>query len=450
MGEFMLLRLFTLLLLTSFSISCNKVKPCSDEVVSKKQQLEESFKKLHGANVSDSEVEAFKDELNEYLNSVEDKKCKIGDAEYNAHPQVRELLAEFVTNSSFSIKVVYGDDNRVEAGTHPNPLYNQLASSVAAQIPVSAVGNGGQLLGNTLGDDFNLCSSERFRDQLSVANCSGFLVDDDLLVTAGHCVESNLDCDYNFWVFDYVEGSTAVTSGNVYQCDEVVSQALDEETGMDYAVVRLNRKVVGRSPLKFRLGDKVANSQSLVVIGHPSGLPQKIADDANVRDNSNAVFFSANLDTFGGNSGSPVFNTENGYVEGILVRGDVDYRQVEQNGNQCTVVNVCTQDGCDGEDVTRITAINGLPDFKVLGQSDTYKALFNKINSTSSSESYIVKLNARRTFDTVIAGRKFLDACVAHVYQRDTANEWLEQVEFNCEDSEQLQPVYDKYVEVAL
>ena len=59
----------------------------------------------------------------------------------------------------------------------------------------------------------------------------------------------------------------------------------------------------------------------------------------------------ANLDTYGGNSGSPVFNAQNNKVEGILVRGETDF---VSNG-QCNVSLVCPSTGCRGEDVTRAT-----------------------------------------------------------------------------------------------
>ena len=85
------------------------------------------------------------------------------------------------------------------------------------------------------------------------------------------------------------------------------------------------------------------------MIGHPCGLPQKFADGATVRDNTPKAFFVANLDTYGGNSGSPVFNSSNQAVEGILVRGENDF---VTNGT-CFVSLVCPTTGCRGEDVTR-------------------------------------------------------------------------------------------------
>jgi len=68
----------------------------------------------------------------------------------------------------------------------------------------------------------------------------------------------------------------------------------------------------------------------------------------------------ANLDTFGGNSGSAVFNAETGEVEGILVRGENDYVWSDENGSRCRVPQQCTNDACRGEDVTRITNIKTL------------------------------------------------------------------------------------------
>jgi hypothetical protein len=105
-------------------------------------------------------------------------------------------------------------------------------------------------------------------------------------------------------------------------------------------------------------GGKIDDRTPIVVIGHPSGLPTKIAGGAKVRDNSNDIFFSANLDTFGGNSGSAVFNEKSGEVVGILVRGENDY--VNDKDRECQVVNKCADNECRGEDVTRIENIRQL------------------------------------------------------------------------------------------
>jgi hypothetical protein len=44
-------------------------------------------------------------------------------------------------------------------------------------------------------------------------------------------------------------------------------------------------------------------------------------------------YFTANLDSYAGNSGSPVFNQKTGRVEGILIQGADDFVYNEEN--QC-------------------------------------------------------------------------------------------------------------------
>jgi V8-like Glu-specific endopeptidase len=154
-----------------------------------------------------------------------------------------------------------------------------------------------------------------------------------------------------------------VDQNNLYKCKKVVFATLGGDE--DYAIIQLDRKVVGRKPLKLRKSGVIKTSQSLFVMGHPSGLPQKYADGAKVFDHKGA-FFSTNLDTFGGNSGSPVFNAENYEVEGILVRGNTDYVVRTHNGERCRRVNICDskRENCkewnnniDGEQVSVIERI---------------------------------------------------------------------------------------------
>src|SRR5690606_28703319 len=101
--------------------------------------------------------------------------------------------------------------------------------------------------------------------------------------------------------------------------------------------------------LAVNRGAAVEGGDKLVVIGHPAGIPTKVAGDAYVREVKD-THFVANLDTFGGNSGSAVFNEKTGLIEGILVRGWQDFSY----SNGCRKSYVCKDDGCSGEDVTRV------------------------------------------------------------------------------------------------
>jgi V8-like Glu-specific endopeptidase len=266
--------------------------------------------------------------------------------------------------SQSSDKVIYGVDNRVDLFETQVPLFYELAHSTAAMVRSSSLNREGEsykISGNTL-ESRGICSTARFSKQITAASCSGFLVGANLLVTAGHCVTSQSDCNSFKWVFDYnvtQEESLefSVPSSSVYSCKRIVSQDLNRSTKNDFALIELDREVNDRSPLTFRTAGKVEKLTSLVVIGHPSGLPTKIADGAWVRENMNDYYFVTNLDTFGGNSGSAVFDTETGMVEGILVRGETDY---VWDSRGCRVPKICEEEGCRGEDVTRITNVSEL------------------------------------------------------------------------------------------
>lgn len=261
-------------------------------------------------------------------------------------------------------KVVYGDDNRVDVYDSDNALYIELAKSTAAMIKKSSLSfrkNEVQVRGRSL-EARGMCSSERFSQQMSSANCSGFLVGSDLLVTAGHCITGESACNSYAWVFDYAvdyadQYDVSVNKSSVYNCKEIVSRSLDYGSQNDYAMIRLDREVVDRRALTVRASGRPQIGDELVVIGHPSGLPTKIADGAVVR-NLMMNYFTSNLDTYGGNSGSAVFNANTGVVEGILVRGAQDYIYDRVKG--CRVTNVLSNEQGRGEDVTYITNVDQL------------------------------------------------------------------------------------------
>lgn len=278
------------------------------------------------------------------------------------------LLSATAMASNKQMDVIYGSDNRKDVFESTDSSLVELSKSTAAMIGASvlkAQGSDYLISAETL-EDKGICSSERFSKQIMAADCSGFLVTPNVLVTAGHCIKDVTDCANNKWVFDYKvdhaeQGDVTVAKSSVYSCSKIISRALDNNNKDDYAVIQLDRKVADRSPLQFRRSGKVTSGEAVAVIGHPSGLPTKIADGAKVRS-LNTKFFVANLDTYGGNSGSAVFNVRTGEVEGILVRGENDY--VFDSAKGCSVSNKCSDTGCRGEDVTYITNIAALKNLK--------------------------------------------------------------------------------------
>lgn len=294
------------------------------------------------------------------------------------------LSATLVHASNPDMDVVYGEDNRLDLYKVTNSLHKKLAQSTAGmvnlnQIKKSSRKNIFELASTrTLRDAENLCSGEAFEDQPVAPICSGFLVAPDIIVTAGHCYKSfstpeNV-CKSFAWVFDYNLKSASsdptknISLSNVYLCKSVVEAQLSPT--MDFSIIKLDRPVTGRAPLKFRDSGKVSSSAELVVIGHPTGLPTKVSPEGKITRNSDATTISTTLDTFHGNSGSAVFDAKTGLVEGILIQGKTDYRpSIPGNRNSCKVVNRCdgNANNCEagdeggsiarGEVVLRITSI---------------------------------------------------------------------------------------------
>lgn len=265
-------------------------------------------------------------------------------------------------------KVIYGIDNRIDLFETDSQFLLDLAASTAAMIPNNRITSNGDgsfvMSASSLGVSQRLCKDEKFYKQPTAANCSGFLVGPNLLVTAGHCMKNQSNCDSSSWVFNYAisdaqQGVNRIEKNDIYKCAKIIDTKLTSDQN-DYALIQLDREVEGRAPLAVRTSGVIGKDATLVMIGHPTGLPTKIAPEAAIRDNSHPLFFKATTDSFGGNSGSAVFNQETGEVEGILVRGERDYAY--DNAARCYRVNNCPETGCRGEDVTRITNITPLMD----------------------------------------------------------------------------------------
>ena len=282
-------------------------------------------------------------------------------SETNEFSEKEDGLCEGESQLFHNINVIYGEDNRLDMHEVCNAKHFEVAQSTLALVESDRIlshEEGWEIQTSPFGSSYYLCPSEPFYEQGVAAFCSGFLVTPNIIVTAGHCIYSQEDCERTKFVFGYgihtpLHNPTIVGSDDVYSCQKLIHSEMGID-GSDYAVVQLDRDVVGRTPLQIRRSGVIAVNSSLVVVGHPSGLPTKVADGAKVRSLSGAYFVS-NLDTYAGNSGSAVFNDVSGVVEGILVRGETDY--VFDRKNDCNLSNRCLEDSCLGEEITKITEI---------------------------------------------------------------------------------------------
>jgi hypothetical protein len=235
-------------------------------------------------------------------------------------------------------EVVYGRDDRLDYYAHPDPALRDLTrQSIVALMDGSSLESNGDgtftPVGGTLGRSQGLCRDERFYDQITAASCSGTLIDDDLVLTAGHCADSSTACSRAVWIFNYyLESETALATievADVYECAQIlVTEQPSRSSSLDYAIVKLDRPATPRHQPAEVVGRRqiLDQGQPVTIIGFGSGLPAKIDNGGSVLDPdpSGGEYFRASTDSFGGNSGSGVFD-EARRVVGILVNGDQDY-----------------------------------------------------------------------------------------------------------------------------
>jgi hypothetical protein len=256
-------------------------------------------------------------------------------------------------------KVIYGEDGRLDVHQAGEKLRKLAESTVALfsadHVRIDEQNKVAELTTASFGEEYTLCPDEPFREQRTGGYCSGSLVAPDIVMTAGHCIGGPTACEGTKFVFGFgireAGGQTpqSVPAADVYGCGGYIGGA-QVSGGPDWALVRLDRPVSDRAPLRISRRGMPPKGTPLFVIGHPAGLPTKVAGGASVRESGKDGYFTANLDTYGGNSGSAVFNAVTGEVEGILVRGETDWRW--ENG--CRRSNRVPDGGGRGEDVTEV------------------------------------------------------------------------------------------------
>jgi V8-like Glu-specific endopeptidase len=236
---------------------------------------------------------------------------------------------------------IYGD-NTLNDYYKINKSLQQLADSVVAIVKKSALiyDNDSQtykaLNLKVIGDERNLGKNADFANQKILSFCSGSLVDEGLVLTAGHCI-SKTPGDYTYYEDVYVifgwkqtkenEYNTTFTREQVYNVDRVVvhrladsSKISDNNEYQDYSLIKLDRRT-DKKPLAIdRTGDFLVVGNKVFLAGYPMGMSVKVTDpnDASIQDIGKTIY-STDLDAFGGNSGGPVFDSYTRRITGVVV-----------------------------------------------------------------------------------------------------------------------------------
>ncbi len=261
---------------------------------------------------------------------------------------------------------IYGTDDRQDI--YAVPQYRETAKAVAVAVGHNLLLSNGDGTSRVDGvenyGDF-VCAGERFAKQPSLGVCTGFLISDRLLVTAGHCgmpsgvVTDSYSpfCEAFDWYFGYAlsadgkSNNQNIPADRLYRCKRVIrAETIEVDPtrpgnlpGNDFALIELDRPVssdikplpIAKNPVKK--GDLV------FTIGFPLGMPAKFSGLSPVIKSELPIYFEVNLDTESGNSGGPVFNAQKEIV-GILVSGHPIDLTLDPK-LQCNHSNVCDDGG---------------------------------------------------------------------------------------------------------
>lgn len=252
---------------------------------------------------------------------------------------ISDLKAEMATKlpTTQGHDAIYGRDDREFITNKSDKKFQELAKSIALIVSVDRLDIGmfrTSIKAGSLQEVLNMCASERFVTRPALPGCTGFLVAPNIVATAGHCFQTEDDCANNKIIFDVDSKKQnrkgySFSSGHVFSCSRIIKNAYDPSNPdlQDFALIELDRAPKRRVPLKLNLSKKIADNEKVFTIGHPLGMPLMLSPNAVVSSNSSELQFKASLDSFEGNSGSPVFNTKTFEVEGILVNGREDLVQ---------------------------------------------------------------------------------------------------------------------------
>lgn len=258
---------------------------------------------------------------------------------------------------------IYGTDDRTDVYAHADARLRELAQQSTVVLVSRGDVNAANpanvtLAGTTLAAQENLCAGQRFASDPAPGFCSGTLIDDDLVITAGHCITDPRACAGTRFVFNFYRDAAdtlhTITSDDVYACASIVVRTQTFSPFRDYAILRLDRRVTaGHVPAPVHRGhDLLAAGAGVAVIGFPTGIPAKIDSGGTVRDpGAGGAAFVATTDTFHGNSGSAVYELASHEIRGLLIDGDVDWDSTPAG---CQVAHTCAETGCSGETSTYV------------------------------------------------------------------------------------------------
>lgn len=201
---------------------------------------------------------------------------------------------------------------------------------------------------NFNGDEgINLAPNQKFGTELAPGFGSSFLVGENLIITAAHCIRDkefrlkseseikNMSVVFNFHI-TAKSNKTKFNPNDVYKIIKILRYNCGNSAeSSDWALLQLDRKVVDIKPIRIDFSEEISEKmlgENIYALGCPSGMAVKCVslDDAKINKINPSIIIS-NLDVLPGNSGGPVINRLTGNAIGIVVRSQISYRLDEEH-----------------------------------------------------------------------------------------------------------------------
>lgn len=192
---------------------------------------------------------------------------------------------------------------------------------------------------------YPICSTSRFYGEEHISGDrarTAFMVGQDMMMTAAH--GANFDAFHWKVVFRHskVTGDSSdctnftwqnIPASDVYSPVALVTNtyALSPTGRYDYAVIKLDRPVVGRRPLKIRRSGNARIGDTLISAGYPfrgeekidtNGIMAYLNYEGGDQDNFHLQYpgndIPYNLHGTDGSSGSPIYNVDDDVVEQVV------------------------------------------------------------------------------------------------------------------------------------
>jgi hypothetical protein len=254
--------------------------------------------------------------------------------------------------------LIYDSDTRSEVAAHGDEAWLAVSDRhVVALIPKSnllpGVADSLEVMAPSAAELLGVCADERFADQPVGAACTGVLVAPDVVLTAAHCFDAFACTDFAYALRYRTDASGAVgplSGADVAECERVLHSARSEMGTAplrDHALVRLKRPLVPDLERFARRVTPLQPGEGVVLLGTPLGAPIKIDPDASVLlpRTTAGDYFTVRADSFIGNSGSPLFDSERRLL-GIAITGSPDFSM--KPTNDCLEVKQVDSDTEEG------------------------------------------------------------------------------------------------------